>query len=548
MLLNNYMPSVATITRGDQYSDYAGVNSRQSFLQANYSADQQGGWSISTWEQLYAVNLMLKNMVRAKGNVSKAVYNHYEGVARYWRASFYFGMVKTFSDVPWYDYPIEPDDNALLYAPRDSREYIMSKVLEDINFAAENCLASSEYLNNSLINKYVALALKSRICLYEGTFRKYHSVNPATNTAWTNLYETSADLLREAADASAELMNNSPYAVASDITNVSTFYRSLFNKSEFNTKEVIWGREYDGELARHDASLQFNATGNQSNRISPLKSFVNTYLNLDGTRFTDKVGWETMTLQDEFKNRDYRLSQTIMGPGFTKKINGTVSDYAPNLAITMTGYQIIKWNIDDDSYETVSNSYNSIPLFRMGEIVLNFAEAKCELGEFGTDEWNRSIRLLRERAGVSGGVPVSADPYLVAYFDNSITDMYLLEIRRERGIEMYFENLRWDDLMRWKMGDLFANEWASMYIPAKNTVYDLTGNGVTLYSVVDSTPSQPQTGVYYIDLSSSAEYKYIDGHLIIDNSDIAWETRKYVHPIPTAAVVKNPALGQNYGW
>lgn len=548
MLLDEYLPSAANLTRGDQYSDYTAVSNRDAFLQADYSADKQGGWSTSTWNQLYRINLLLKNIHQAEGNVSPEVYRHYEGVARFWRARFYFGMVKNFSDVPWYDAPIEANDHEALYKTRDSREFVMQKVLEDINYAAQHCLTSSEYLNNSLINKYVALALKSRICLYEGTFRKYHSVNPATNQPWNTEYGTAETFLRECVNACEELLNSSPYALASDISKTSSLYRSFFTSRELNKTEVIWGREFDGELARHDATLMFNATGNQTNRWSPTKEFVNTYLNLDGSSFTSKSGFETTVFQDEFKNRDYRMIQTIMGPGFTKKINGIVRDWAPNLLITYTGYQIIKFNIDDDAYETVGNSYNSLPIIRMGEIALNYAESKFELGEFDENIWNKTIKPLRERAGVNGKLPTQADPYMVEYFNNSITDMYLLEIRRERGIELFYEGLRWDDLMRWRQGNMFRKSWSSMYIPAKNTVYDLTGNGVTKFALVDSAPAQPETGVIYIDLSKRPEYTYTDGLLIVNNSDIIWENRKYVRPLPTAAVVKNPALGQNAGW
>lgn len=548
MLLNNYMPSVSDLTRGDQYSDYAAISGRFAFLQANYSADQQGGWSSTTWKQLYRANLMLKYMTEAKNNVSDDVYRHYEGVARYWRASFYFDMVKKFGNVPWYDFPIDPDDTNAMYKGRDSREFVMHKVLEDINYASENCLTINSYLNNSLINKYVALALKSRICLYEGTFRKYHTVNTSTNQAWTNEYETYSDFLTAAADASEELMSNSPYSLASDLSNVKTLYRSFFNSKDLNYTETIWGRQFDGELARHDATLQFNATGNQSNRISPTKEFINTYLALDGTPFTNIAGYASKDFKAEFEKRDYRLSQTIMGPGFTKKINGTVKDYAPNLGITLTGYQIIKYNIDDDSYETVSNSYNSLPIFRMGEVVLNYAEAKAELGQFDVNIWNKTIRPLRERAGVIGNPPSVADQYMADYFNHTISNMYLLEIRRERGIELFFEGLRWDDLIRWKAGELFRKSWTSMYIPAKNTVYDLTGNGVTRYAVVDTPPASAESGVVYIDLSSRSEYSYSDGYLTINNSDIVWENKKYLSPIPVDALAINPALGQNYEW
>ena len=116
-----------------------------------------------------------------------------------WRAYFYYAKVQNFGDVPWMDHALDIEDE-ILYAPRDSREFVMSKVLEDLNFACENLSGDTKF--NGVINKWVALALKSRVCLYEGTFRKYHLVNPSTNVAWNDKYGKAEDFLKECVAAS----------------------------------------------------------------------------------------------------------------------------------------------------------------------------------------------------------------------------------------------------------------------------------------------------------------------------------------------------------
>ena len=108
-----------------------------------------------------------------------------------------------FRSVPYYDYPIDAGDSISLYKERDDREFVMQKVLDDLNYAVENCYADKKYF----ITKYVALALKSRICLFEGTFRKYHPRNPSTNQPWKDAHGSTA-FLREAANASEDLMDS----------------------------------------------------------------------------------------------------------------------------------------------------------------------------------------------------------------------------------------------------------------------------------------------------------------------------------------------------
>ena len=153
---------------------------------------------------------------------------------------------------------------------------------------------------------------------------------------------------------------------------------------------------------------------------------MKTYLNLDGSRHT-ATGEEFTT---EVENRDYRLSQSIITPGYTKLVGGVSTATPPDFTVTLTGYQVIKFNIDDKAYESASVSYNSLPIMRYAEVLLNYAEAKAELGEFSDDIWNKTIKPLRERAGVDGKRPTSADPYLQQYY--GLSDSDLLEIRRER--------------------------------------------------------------------------------------------------------------------
>lgn len=425
----------------------------------------------------------------------------------------------------------------------------MRKVLEDIEFASTYCTSSSALEVNSVqITRYVALALKVRICLYEGTFRKYHANDPSTGKPWTA--DEAETYLRAAVSACNELMTSKKYSLVSDPANVSTQYRKLFTSESVFTQEVIWARVYNAELnATHN--LNSNFIVQQYGSYSLTKQFINTYLNLDGSRFTDKPGYEKTAFIDEFENRDYRLMQTVRYPGYTRKNNGTDTRYAPDFGYCVTGYQPIKWVIDDTSLDSnTSPCSTSIPIIRYAEILLTYAEAKCELDEFDETVWNETIKPLRERAGVDGMMPATADPYMIEYFLGTVTDNALLEIRRERGCELILENVRWDDDMRWGMGKLAERPWYGVYVGELDKAYDMDGDGKDDVCFVRKEPERPQAGITYRVLGddfslTDGDSGYIECYIRMTRK---WDDKKYVRPIPTTALNDNPALGQNYGW
>ncbi|MGV8137000.1 MAG: RagB/SusD family nutrient uptake outer membrane protein [Mangrovibacterium sp.] len=536
------LPTVDDIAKADGTSDYAAINTPGTFLSGSWSSVDQTGWAVSNWSALRNINYFLMNAPKAA--VTEKVLNHYIGLARYWRAVFYLNKVQTFGAVPWYDMALDPADPSLNKA-RDSREFVMGKVLEDINFAAAN-LNETKDTYSSLVNRFTALAMKSRICLYEGTYRKYHpELGLSDAGTW----------LREAASAAKELMDAGKYRLYST-GNPESDYRSLFIAEDLAgmpkiAGEVILSRVMNTDSrVWHDLTWNFNSPTNGS-RWSLIKQFVNTYLMRDGSRFTEKPAYDLIEFYNEMKNRDYRLSQTIRTEGYYRE-DGTIAP--PDFAVTLTGYHIKKWSLDDSWHDGQGQCTNSIPIIRYAEVLLNYAEAKAELGEFGVSEWNLTIRPLRERAGVSGSEPASADGYLKGTFFPDVSDKYLLEIRRERGIELCFEGLRYQDLMRWKCGDLLASEklpWKGIYVPAKDVNYDLNGDGKPDVCFVDKKPSSTTSGVKYVIMGANIKLSEgTKGHLIWAwGIERQWENKKYLRPIPESAVLLNPnLLPQNDGW
>lgn len=540
--LQRYLPDHEGVAFADQYTDYVATRASTDFLKGDtWTPQDQGSWGSGSggkWAQLRDANWFLDRLPRAKANVSDEVYRHYEGVGRYWRAYFYYSMIRTFGPVPWYDHELDKDEVDELYKGRDSREFIMDKVLEDLNFAAENCSADPKIVNSSTrISKWVALAFKARVCLFEGTYRKYHTE--------LGLSTSSTKFLNEAISACEILMSDSPYELETGGA-VDSRYRSLFNGANLNAKEVILGLAFKTDLRMHNLTWKMYSAS-YGNGWSLTKQFVNQYLMTDGSRFTEQSGWQTKTYMDEFKNRDYRLMQTVISPDYIRKVAGVDKKVAPNFTMNFTGYQLIKWAVDDEIHIGLTTSANSLPIFRYAEVLLNYAEAKAEIGQMNSTVWNKTIKPLRERAGVNGKEPVSYDAYLADYYNDQTTDKWILEVRRERSVELAFEQVRYDDLMRWKLGELLEKPWHGMYIPQVESGYDLNGDGTIDIKV--STSSASSATVIKLDNQFQLT-EGTKGYIVYGNHlGRLWLDKKYLRPVPAAAIQVNPnLLPQNPGW
>jgi len=530
----------------DAMSDYLAVKEVPSFIQAGvYAPNLSSGWS---WGDLRNINYFIVNNTDPK--VTAEARKNYLGLARYFRAYFYFEKVKRFGDVPWINKPLEVSDPSL-YNGRDKRTLVMDSVLADINYAAENIRTSNDP-TRSTITKDVALGLKSRICLFEGTFRKYHTE--------LNLQSTANDWLNHAATAAKQIMDKNTYSI-NTAGGTSNSYRQVFTNAAPVTTEVMLSSICDLTLNVLNEANWWWTSGTYGAKASFTRTFINTYLNIDGTPFTNNSEYPTMLFKDEVKNRDLRLKQTIRSGDYKRISGGTQVPAPPVFSYTFTGYQPIKWTLDDMYYDAGALNINSISLFRYAEVLLNYAEAKAELGTLTDADWAATIGRLRSRAGITGGLttkPTIADPYLIANYFPNISDPTILEVRRERGIELSLEGLRFADILRWKRGELMEKEWNGFYVPALNTPMDLNEDGildVAFYQVTRPTPAV--TGVTYVDVSSTVSGKTnsqklkngSSGELIWMNEiSRKWNDKQYFYPIPQADVLRNPALGQNPGW
>jgi hypothetical protein len=558
-LIESGLPGFTTVAVNgdDAFSDIVATKSGSDYYHPGlWNASKGSGWSSGNFSFIRRCNYMLDNMSRAKGNVSSAVYNHYEGVARFWRAYAHYGKMQAFGNIPWIDHVFQKDDSAL-FAARQDREYVFHKILEDMDFAGANCLASSEYLINSrtYVNKWVVLAYEARMCLYEASFRKYRSVNPSTNQPWTNQYETSEQLFQKCALICKEIMDSQVFSLH-NTGNPKTDFTALFKSENIPTDEVIWSRQANVAMSvTHDVTWYYrSATYGQ--KYSPTKELVDMFLTLDGT----PIASDQVDVNDEFTNRDWRLCQTVSGPGYTyTPASGKDTLRGPDFSCCLVGYEFNKWCIDVATNYSQSLSNNSVPILRYAEVLLNYAEAEAELGQMTEDIWNSTIGLIRKRAGVKNIYPGSAsyvkDTFLENYYNSNglaaVSDL-LLEIRRERATEMIMENgLRVNDLKRWGLASMIQKRynnqgWRGIYLTTDQVKNGFTINGYK-YTLGKSTTAASyalaNTGADATWSLSEKTYGYL-----IYNYKLEWDDKMYTDPIPITALTLNPKLEQNYGW
>ncbi len=555
------LPSANNVHTADNVSDYGVRRDAPRFLRSGaYSPHVTDNTSASAydlvalgpdwdwgWGSLRNINYFIANNTDER--VPADVRRHYMGLARFFRAFFYFEKVKRYGDVPWIGKPLDVNDPNLTKG-RDSRVLVMDSILADLDYATQN-IKTTTVASRSLITKWVAYAFKARVCLFEGTFRKYHNNLNLTGSANTWLTQSVA--------AAKEIIDKAGFKIYEG-DGVAMSYRRVFTNTSPMSDEIMLAALQSASLGVLHAANWYNTSATTGVRLSFTRSFINTYLRIDGTPFTNTAGYQTMQFKDEVKGRDRRLEQTIR-MGSYRRISGTTTIPAPPVfTYTYTGYMPIKWSLDDTHFDTRDLNNNAVSIFRYAEVLLNYAEAKAELGTFTDADWTISIGALRKRAGITGGLtvkPTIVDPYIVANYFPSITDPVILEIRRERGIELIQEGFRFYDLVRWKRGELMQMQWNGIYVPALNVPLDLNEDGILDVAFFQVLPGSRPPGVTYINVSETISGVPNPQRLSnstfgevtwLNNIPRTWEAKNYYYPIPEFHRTINPNLAQNPGW
>lgn len=524
---------------GDQQSDNRVPGSYDAWLYNEYVLDQAGDWS---WSNVRNLNFFMARYQRVTG--SEADINAQVAVIRFFRALDYFGKIKSYGDVPWYEKDLTDADEEELFKPRDSRDFVLGKVIEDLEFAIQ-WLPEPNAAEECALHKDAARTQLSRVCLYYGTFKKYHNVGGSPS---------SQELLQKAASNALAVMNTGRYEIVkgldagcgqSSFEGYPLHYQNQFVQEDLSAnKEAILFRKYVLGTLTHEIGR------NQGVGFS--KDFAESFLCKDGKPIgVSELYQGDETLDQEMIDRDprmYNIIDNIHRP-YTVQSDGTIeineSMYDPtasapdvSAAGSVTGYANVKYSSADPTQWTANATTYDWFVYRYAEVLLNYAEAKYELGEMTQDVLDNTINQLRDRVEM---------PHLtmdVGFTDPNwpdygyAVDPLLHEIRRERRIELAAEGFRYDDIIRWKGVKLYEN-------PKTVLGMRVTEKVIGLYTEGTFGGDRGRALVEYEGKTYIRPYSKD-----LDDAGRKWaaDDKRFLNPISKNVRLINPNITQNPGW
>lgn len=524
----------------DEQSDNRVPANYDAWLYNEYTLDRAGDWN---WENIRNLNFFMNRYQRVVA--SEADINAQVAVIRFFRALDYFGKIKSYGDVPWYEKDLTDGDTEELFKPRDSRDFVLGKVIEDLEFAIQ-WLPEKNAAVKGALHKDAARTQLSRVCLYYGTFKKYHNVGGTPS---------SQDLLQKAASNALAVMNTGSYAIVQGADNgcgmvsfegYPMYYQNQFVQEDLDgNKEAILYREYKDGVLMHQTGRQDAAPGFS-------KDFIESFLCKDGQPIAISDLYQgDETLDIELTDRDPRLYQIVdnVKRPWAVQADGTIELHrsafdlnasAPDVSASksVTGYLNTKHLSADPTQWVASSTTYDFMVYRYAEVLLNYAEAMYELDQMSQDVLDKTINVIRDRVGM---------PHLtmsVGFTDPNWPNYgyevapLLQEIRRERRIELVAEGFRYDDIIRWKAVKLFENP---------KTVLGMR--------VTDKVISLYQEGTFGGDKGRAlVEYEgktYIRPYSKdLNDAGRKWsaDDKRFLNPISKNVMLINPNITQNPGW
>lgn len=473
-----------------------------------------------------SINYFFENYKKIEAYANIKDYQQYLGEAYFFRALIYYSLLQTYGAIQVI-YDVPGTSSPELYNPRDARNVVADHVITSLDSAAIY-LGTDKTRGSGRVNKWMALLVQSRVALYEGTWEKYHA-----NTPFGVPGNDPKKYFEKSVEAAKKVMDSGLYNVYAT-NNPSSDYKNLFSLMDYaDNPEVMFWREYDNNLTRgelafvNDRNIRLETPS--GNGIT--KALADAYLCTDGNPITGNPlfsGYSNLT--NEIKNRDPRFHQTVATPADVWKIfndgtrqtwkdaydrlNSTADFNAP------TGYIIQKGYNPNMVYHVQQYELTPAIHYRYAEVLLNYAEAKAELGTLTQSDIDISIKKLRDRVGMPNLImkDITIDPN----WDFPNLSPIINEIRRERRVELALEGFRWNDIARWAAGrELIVGKRPKGFLA-----------------------SQIKTNPFPVDSEG-----FLDPYAKALPIGYGFKTdRDYLTSIPISEIVLNPKLTQNPGW
>lgn len=514
----------------DQGSD----NGESSWIWQRYDIPTSSYDYSAPYKNIRAINSMLQGVEAS--SLSPEEKAHWKSVGYFFRAYNHASLMNRYGDIIYVNSMLS-DNSPELYNKRMPREEVAQHILDELLFARDNLGNYDD--GDCTITQDVVNAFISRYGLMEGIWRKYHGLSDAEKYI-------------EASVAASEILLPK-YKLHPN-------YDEVFNSESLSGVDgIILYKKYVEDIFMHRLTQE---TRNDNAGEDLTKKATDMYLMADGlTRWTSPLFEGDKNIYAEFRNRDKRFYYTITPPykvknnpanssgyistgnpddeeyfGLMKKLSdeqhktlpsdqwtGVTTLVQPNLFLN----KVNNWNHSGTGYRcwkfynrlVISKNNRDIsdgPIFRIGEVMLNYAEAMYELGRFDQAICNNTINKLRERGDIPALIIGSEPEDPTRDPDVPAT---LWEIRRERAIELMAEGFRFDDLRRWKKcGDYLKEQKLGMWI--KKSDY----------------PKMP--------IKDGAK----EGYIALDGTPPGFPDYYYLQPIPTNELILNTNLEQNPGW
>lgn len=455
--------------------------------------------------------------------------------AKFLRAFCYFNMVKRYGGVPLITMSQQLDDpEDTLFPSRDTEEVIYDFIISELDDISDHLPETVSGTNAGRASKYAALALKSRASMYAASIATWGNV--ALGGVVGISQNKAKQYWQTSYDASREIIQNGPFALYNVHDDEVTNFRNLF--LDESNSESIFVERFDGLSGKGHSYDMFMVPRSHNvwgagQQAAVYLEMVESFDNIDGTpgiidrdKIASGYAW---TVEELFGKKDPRFKASVYTQG-TSWLNGEiVLDYHSNTetpqGITNVGsykgvlckapgsdsptpFGVLKY-LDEERSKLHERNYSDTDymVFRLGEILLNYAEAAIELNKDGDALW--AVNELRKRAGMPEYSTISRDL-----------------VRKERKVELAFEGNRYWDLRRWRV----AKAELSKIFHGLRLTLDGSSYEEGLYNVL------------------TAKYKLTIQNDIDGIPAPYFDDRHYYLPINLGRTGQNPNLVENPGY